>query len=141
MRPVWQNEVIGDICGDFDPQYDISVDGTVLHENAKLTLKNPIATYGTRHSADNMNNLFDMDNMDSMRGHYRTTVFNADGSITEEIKNSITNVRNALRVTTFPAGGFLETTTIFTDDGQFIVRETAIATSFPDSKTIREDVR
>ncbi len=140
-RPVWRNEVIGDVGGDFDPQYDLSVNGEVVFQNAKLTLKNPVTTAGTRHNADNMNNLFDIDNMDSMKGHTRQTIFNADGSITEEIRDSAANILNAKRVTTFPANGsVVATTTVYTDDGVGILRQSAITTSFVGTTGIQEAV-
>lgn len=140
-RPVWKNEIIGDINGDFDPRYDIAVDGEIVLEGAKLKLRNPITTEGTNHNADNMNNLFDIDNMDSMKANTKQTVFNADGSITEEIRDKSTNVLNAARVTTFPANGnIVETTTVYTDDGKFILRQTVITTSFSGTSTIKEEV-
>jgi hypothetical protein len=88
-----------------------------------------------------MNNLFDIDNMDSMKGNTRTTTFNTNGSITEEIRDSVTNVLNARRLTTFPASGnVVETTTIYADDGKSVVRVTTVTTSFPTNTTMKEVV-
>ena len=139
-RPVWQNEVIQQYKGSFDPQYKIQHAGGTIEE-AKLTLMNPITTEGTPHNADNMNNLFDMDNMDSMKGNIRKVVFNADGSITEEIRDKVTNILNASRVTTFPdSSSIKETSKIYTNDGLYVLRETTITTRFNADGTITEEV-
>ena len=139
-RPVWTNEIIGDIDDDYDPQFDIEVNGTTVLSGAKIKLKNAITQEGTRHNADNMNNMFDFDNMDAMRSNKKDTIFNSNGSITEEIRNISSNILNAKRVTTFSNNNINEVTTIYTDDGLHVLRSTAVSTTIEPNGNVREEV-
>lgn len=134
IRPIFKNEIIGDIEGDFKPQYDISPQG-------HIELKNPITVQGTPVNADTLNNLFNMDNLDSMAGNFKDTIFNADGSITENIREHEGVAINATKTTKFLATGEVEETTIVYDDvGEVILRQTSITTRFNADGSITEVV-
>lgn len=134
-RPIFRNEVIGKVGGSYEPQYNIAAENGNL-TGAKLSLINPITTAGTPQNADNMNNLFDMDNMDSMKDNRKTTIFNPDGSITEQVKAEGSDIVNATRQTSFPTPtSVAETTTIYSDDGETVLRQTTITTSFGNNIT------
>ena len=126
-RPIFQNEILSSINEDNEPRYELihMGDGTV-----KLRLANEIATHGTPHSADNMNNMFDFENLESMKGNNKETSFSNDGNIIEEIKSVASGVVNAQRVTTFQNGEILVETTIFNDAGTDVIRATTHTTLF-----------
>lgn len=137
-RPIFRNEVIGKVGESYEPQYNIAAENGNL-TGAKISLINPITTAGTPQNADNMNNLFDMDNMDSMKGNVKATVFNADGSITEEIRAEGSDIVNARRETSYPMPAtVVEKTTIYSDDGKTVLRQTTVTTTFGTS--IKEEV-
>ena len=138
-RPIFTNEVIADIGGDFEPQYDIIAENGTL-TGAKLTLKNNIFVQGTPQNADNMNNLFDFDNLGSMAGNTCTTVFNPDGSVTETIKDTDSLVTNAVRSTAFPGSNVVEATTVYDDTGLIILRQSTKTTTFNVDGSITEAI-
>ena len=131
VRPVFLNEILGKNNGKFEPQYDIiSGDGEVVAENTMLRLKNPILAEGTPLNSVNLTNLYDFDNMESMRGNRKTTVFNDDGSIAETIMEIGSNMVNARRETTFPTVNTVRViTTVFADNGVDVLRQTTVDTA------------
>lgn len=131
-RPIFINETLGSINESTVPQYTITHSDGVL-DNAILALKNPITVQGTPQNADNMNNLFNFDNLESMRGNTRITIFNADGSVTENIKNTSTGIINAIRTTSFSGTTIIEVVTIYDDSGTIVLRQTTKHITFPDS--------
>ncbi len=137
MRPIFKNEVLAAVNGNYNAVYDISHSGGVL-TNAKISLKNGITTPGTPHNADNMNNLFDFDNLDSMRGNTRITVFNANGSTTESIKNTSTGIVNAKRETSFPNDTIVEVVTVYDDSGAIVLRRSTKTTTFNADGSVTE---
>jgi hypothetical protein len=136
MRPVFVNETLGHIDGDYAPRYDIEYDGGVIN-GAKLTLANEIVAPGTTHNAAVMNNLFDFDNLASMRGN-RLTTQSVGSSVVETIKDSVSNVTNASRVATFVGNQVTEVTTIYSDDGSQTLRRTTVTTTFESDGRIEE---
>ncbi len=136
-RPIFQNEILGVYNGTNEPQYDITHSGGLL-SNAKLILKNNIMVTGTPQNADNMNNLFAFDNLASMRNNTRITVFNADGSITENIKDTVSGIINAKRVTTFSGNTIVEKITVYDDSGTLILRNTTTTTTLNADGSITE---
>jgi hypothetical protein len=136
IRPVFRNEIVSSVNGSFEPQYDIVSGGTVRMENAVLRFKNPISQEGTKLNAVNLTNLFDFDNMESMRGHRKTTQFNANGSITETITATGSSVVNARRETSFPSASAIRVvTTVFADNGVDVLRQTTVNTAVEGSIT------
>jgi len=134
IRPVFKNEIIGKNEGGFEPQYDIiGGDGEVLAQNAQLRLKNPIMTEGTPLNSVNLTNMFDFDNMESMRGHKKSVRVDDDGSIIEEISAIGLDIVNARRVTEFPNAETIKvTTTVYGDDGVDVLRQTIVNTILGD---------
>ena len=131
-RPIFVNEIIGRVGSDNEPRYNMTEnsDSTV-----KFALANPVQTPGTPINADNMNNLFDFDNLASMQGNTKTTTFSGD-TITEEIVSS--GAVNASRVTTIGAGAIVEVTSVFSDDGVSLLRRTTVVTRFSGAGIIEE---
>lgn len=65
-RPIFTDENLGDIDGDFEPRYSFT--------NGKLRLLNPIAVSGTPQNSSTMNNLFYFYNLIGIAGSkYRTS--------------------------------------------------------------------
>jgi hypothetical protein len=126
MIPIFRNEVIGAVGGDFAPRYRIAYDGGVI-EGAALTLANPITQEGTAHSADMMNALFDFDNRAGMPGTTLSVSFD-DGVITEALSDTATGDAAALRVTSFGNGAV--TSNVYVYDGSAAVRHTTSVTTF-----------
>ena len=138
VRPIFANEVLGANNGSFDPQYDVVSGGEVVAENAVLRLKNPVTTEGTPLNAANLNNMFDFDNFESMRGHRKTTT-RTSTAVTETITPIGSNVVNARRVTTFPAADRIRVeTTIFAANGGTVIRRTTVNTTV--GATVTEEV-
>lgn len=134
IRPIFISEIIGDIEGDFKPRYDISPVG-------HIDLKNPVIVQGTPVNADTLNNLFDMDNLDSMAGNLKDTIFNPDGSITENIREHEGIAVNATKTTKFLATGEVEETTIvYNNAGEVVLRKTTVKTKFGEDGSITEVV-
>jgi len=143
-RPVFQNEISGDINGDASPRYKMqSQDSTFNVDNVSIVYQNPITQQGTPINAENMNNMFDFDNLESMAGNNSRTLFNQsdnDGILEEIYAAGTPNIVNARRLTNFlPNGNITETTTIYSDDGIGILRQTIKTTSF-DGDIITEEV-
>jgi hypothetical protein len=139
IRPIFTDEIIGTHNGSLEPQYDISSGGTVQVANAAFRLLNPVTMQGTPLNSTNMNNLFDFDNVESMCGHRKTTIFNANGSITETITRIGSSVVNARRETTFPNAATIRVvTTVFADNGTTVLRQTT--NNISTGASITEDV-
>ena len=135
-RPIFGNEILETHNGSNEPQYDITHGGGTI-ANAILTLKNAISQSGTPINADNMNNLFDFDNLDSMRGNISETILNSNGTITENI--SIGSVIVATRLTEFPTASTIrETTTVYDDTGTITLRRTIINTTVASNRITQE---
>jgi hypothetical protein len=86
-----------------------------------------------------MNNLFDFDNLASMRGNKLTTSVSG-GTVTETIRDTVTDIANAVRVTTFTSDRVAEQTTIYDDNGTTILRRTTVTTTFGPDGGIEEVV-
>ena len=132
-RPIWKNEIIAPHGGSYDPQYRLTgpQDATVI------SLRNDIVQQGTAVNAENLNNLFDFDNLASMAGNTRTTYFTPQG-ILEEICSAQGTV-NASRLTVFGTDSSVtEVTSVYSDDGNVLLRQTTANVSFSTSEITEE---
>jgi len=126
-RPVFQEEILGEINGSNEPQYEIK--GSM--ENATLKLQNPITQEGTPFNAINLNNLFNFDNLPSMRGGTQITRFPTQQSIVETIEHD--NIVNAIRATNVTSEQVISIETILSNCGTKIVRQTTSITTFDEN--------
>jgi len=140
MKPVFVDEVIGQVGGAYTPVYDITAGNVTIASDAEIKLKNPITQQGTPHSAAVMNLLFDFDNIAGMPGNKRVTAFNADGSVTETIASSTAGTDLAKRVTTFPGNTVVGEETLYDSTGTALLRQTVTTTTFNTDGTISEEV-
>jgi len=127
IRPVFIDERLAEHNGSNEPQYDIVSGGNVVVRDAVLRLRNSITTQGTLFNGVNITNLYDFDNMDSMRGFRKVVVFNVDGSITENVTAIGFDVVVARRETSFPNAEVVRVeTTVFADNGVDVLRRTTV---------------
>jgi hypothetical protein len=74
---------------------------------------------------------FDFDNMYALPGNVKSVTFNANGSISEWVKNKTSSNNVANRETVFNANGSItETETVWDATGQTTLRKTALSTVF-----------
>lgn len=146
-RPIFTNETLGiynePLTGfsSNKPHYKLIFDTEeIVPFGVNLVLQNPITGQGTPQNADTMNNLFVFDNLHSMRDNTRETIFNPDGSVLEQIKNTATGVVNATRLTTFPGATIVEEIIVYNDSGTLVLRRSKTTTSFEANGTIKEVV-
>lgn len=115
-RPFFQDEVLSDIDGDFEPQYNLeNVTGS---QRTKIKLANTIERQGTPITSSMMNNMFYFYNLLAMGGvRYRTIGLGTD-TITEEIRDITSDIliaRNISRKTSQTS--WIITETVYLETG------------------------
>lgn len=82
---------------------------------------------------------FSFDNLAELKGCSKSTIFNSDGSITETITKTVWGTKVADRETAFSANGSItETVTVFDENGQTVLKEAVITTTFNPDGSISE---
>ncbi len=135
-RPIFSNEIIGPINGSNDPQYEI----TGGLNCAKIKLLNPIIQEGTPVNSNNLNLLYNFDNLEGQPGFIKETpVPDGTGNLTTSIVNAETSKLAAKRITTFNADGSItKTTFVYADDGITVLRRSVVTTTFPQGFIAKE---
>jgi len=90
-RPIFRDEVLGAVGGDFTPQYTATSDQQNL-TNLRFTLINPTTEEGTSFAAGMMNNLFDFDNPFAVRGAKMRTIGLGTDNIEVRYEEPVTGV-------------------------------------------------
>ncbi|WP_051688308.1 hypothetical protein [Desulfofalx alkaliphila] len=84
---------------------------------------------------------FSFDNLAELKGCSKSTVFNPNGSISENIVKTVGGAKVADRVTVFNQDGSITvTTTAYEDDGQTVMKEATVTTEFNPDGSISEVV-
>lgn len=82
---------------------------------------------------------FDFDNLAELKGCTKSTIFNANGSISESIIKTAGGSNVASRTTVFNANGSITvTTTVYDEDGTTVLKTVAITTTFNADGSISE---
>lgn len=123
-------------------QLPAQVDISGKEDKSNRGIANGYASLGTNGKIPNeqLPLQFDFDNLASLSGNIKNTIFNTDGSVSETIKNTIDNKLVAIKNITFGTGVIYEDETVYKDDGATIIRKTRNEIKFNADGSITEKV-
>jgi len=121
-RPIFVDEILGDINGDFEPVYDTAY----FLSTGKMRLVNAIDVEATPQNAGQMNNLFYFYNLIGVRNTTYLASGLGTGTITETIRDANTSNLIAVNLSVKSDNVWTVTETLYAGDGIAVLQERQI---------------